>query len=131
MRAAACALLLAVGGCGGPEPEPRFAATCGFDESQARIACSIKNHGNKASRACFRARLQPETGEPIITRRVCTAVLGPGQSAQVTPPVERVRNVEPTDLSPRCARRGRVDVQGGMSSRRAESPRTSRRGLAR
>ena len=91
------ALLLAAAACD-PPAEPRFAATCSPDDTMTQVKCTIKNHGTKASRACLRARLQPEEGPETITRRVCTVVLGPGQSAQVTPPFEQLGRISPGEL---------------------------------
>jgi len=107
-------VVAAAAGCE-PEPEPRFSAACAPDGSLQRVTCAIRNHGKKASRACFRARLQPQTGEPVIARRVCTKVLGPEEGAEVPAMFERLGRVEAADLvSSVCAPDGRwackVDV---------------------
>ena len=81
-----------------PEPEPQFTAACAPDGSLQRVTCTIRNHGKKAGRACFRARLSPEEGEPIIARRVCTKVLGPEESAEVPAIFERLGPVGPAEL---------------------------------
>jgi hypothetical protein len=94
--AAACALALAAA-CE-PAPEPRLAATCAPDVGMDGVTCTVKNHGNKASRACLRARIVPEASPEIITRRVCTAVLGPGESAEARPPMEKLGRIGPAEL---------------------------------
>ena len=113
-RARALALAAAVAACD-PEPEPLFGATCAPSASMEGVTCTIRNHGKKASRACFRARVQPETGDPIIARRICTRVLGPGQSAEAPAQFEQVGGIAPSgQLVAQCARNGewacKVDV---------------------
>jgi len=98
VSAAACALLLAAtAGCE-QEPEPLFGAQCAIDAGREHVTCTIRNHGKKASRACFRARIQPQTGEPVIARRVCTRVLGPDEQAEVPVPFEHLGRVGPAEL---------------------------------
>src|SRR5262249_12967534 len=99
--AGALALAFAGSGCKSePDPEPRFGATCVPDGSMEKVTCTVKNHGTKASRACLRVRIQPpsEVGPEIITRRVCTGVLGRGRSAEVTPLFERLGRITPAQL---------------------------------
>jgi hypothetical protein len=108
------ALALAVAACEA-EPEPLFGATCAPDASMEGVTCTIRNHGKKASRACFRARVQPETGDPIIARRICTKVLGPEQSAEVPAQFEKIGGIEPSSqLVTQCMKYGqwtcKVDV---------------------
>lgn len=115
LRAMVCGLVLAAAAGCAPDPEPQLTATCAPDGALQRVICTIRNHGKKAGRACFRARLSPQTGEPVIGRRVCTKVLGPEEGAEVPALFERLGRVEPADLvSSVCAPDGqwacKVDV---------------------
>ena len=52
---------------------------------------------------------------PLIARRVCTAVLEPGQAVEVMPPFEQIERVRRANtLASRCLRQGqwicRVDI---------------------
>ena len=110
----ALAALAALGACD-PAAEPRFAATCGPDTTMEKVTCRIHNHGKKAGRACVTARVQPETGVALVARRVCTAVLEPGHSAEATPQFEQLdRRPNSNPVASRCLRLGRwtckVDV---------------------
>lgn len=107
---AACALAA----CDAPA-EPLLAAGCVPDVAMEQVTCTIRNNGTAASRACFTARVQPEVGMPIIARRVCTAVLEPGQATEVKPPfaqLERARHGQ--TLASRCMQAGvwtcKIDV---------------------
>lgn len=107
MTRIAAALALALAAACSPAPEPRMAATCAPDASMEQLTCAVKNHGNKASRACLRVRVRPEDAPEIITRRVCTAVLGPGASAQVTPLFEQLGRMSPVELlTGQCVKAG-------------------------
>jgi hypothetical protein len=115
---ATLAALAALAACD-PAAEPRFAATCAPDTAMEQVTCRIHNHGKQAGRACFTARVQPETGTPLVAQRMCTGVLEPGRSVEATPrfePLDRLQRSK-TVVS-RCLRQGRwtckVDV--------AESP---------
>ena len=112
--AVAMAAAAVLGACK-PEPEPLFSATCGRDEAAGQVKCTIRNQGKKEGRACFRPRIHFETGEPLITRRVCTRVLAPGESTEVPALFERMGRVNVEELlQTRCAPSGqwtcKVDV---------------------
>jgi hypothetical protein len=112
--AVVAAAIAALGACK-PEPEPLFSATCGRDEAAGQVKCTILNQGKKEGRACFRPRIHFETGEPLITRRVCTRVLAPGESAEVPALFERMGRVNVEEmLQTKCAPSGqwtcKVDV---------------------
>jgi hypothetical protein len=97
----------ALGACGSAA-EPMFAAACGPDPTMERVVCTVRNNGTAAGNACFTARAQPETGLPLIARRVCTAVLAPGQAVEVVPPFEQIERVRRANtLASRCLRLGR------------------------
>jgi hypothetical protein len=81
-----------------PAAEPLMAATCGPSAAMDRLTCTIRNSGKKASRACLRARVQPQEGAPLIGRRVCTKVIEPGQAAEVTPLFEQLGLRHPSDV---------------------------------
>jgi hypothetical protein len=99
VRALVWGLVLAAAAAGcEAEPEPQLTAMCAPDGSLQRVTCTIRNHGKKAGRACFRARLQPQEGEPLIARRVCTKVLGPDEGAEVPAMFERLGRLEPAEL---------------------------------
>jgi len=104
--AAAGALALAAAACS-PAPEPLFRATCTPGAGMDRVTCTIRNDGKQASRACFRARAQPEAGEPLIARRVCTKVLEPGQSIDAAVQFELGRHLSTALVTTQCMKDGR------------------------
>ncbi len=107
-RALALAVAAAALAACGSGAEPRLAAACGPDVTMEQVTCMIRNNGTAASRACFTARVQPPAGVPLVARRVCTAVLEPGQSAEVMPPFEQLDRVKRAGtLAGRCLRQGR------------------------
>jgi hypothetical protein len=67
------------------EGEPRFSVTCEPNLGMEQIACKVHNHGTKAGRACFTARVQPEQGQMLVGRRLCTGMLEPGRTMEGTP----------------------------------------------
>jgi hypothetical protein len=99
---ASCAVLLAAAAACGADPEPLLSATCAADGAMEHVICTIRNQGKKASRACFRARLRPPAGDPIIARRVCTKVLEPDGAAEVTVPFEPLGRIQPAELLTQC-----------------------------
>jgi hypothetical protein len=106
-RALAAAALAALAACG-PDAEPRLDAACAPDAAMEQVTCKIRNNGTAASRACFTARVQPEAGAPLIARRMCTAVLEPGQATEVKPLFEQLDRVRRADtLVSRCVRQAR------------------------
>jgi hypothetical protein len=78
-----------------------------------QVTCRVHNHGKKAGRACFTARVQPETGAPLVARRACT-VLEPGHSTEATPQFVLLDPRRGETMTDRCLRQGRwtckVDV---------------------
>jgi hypothetical protein len=118
-HAVARALVAAVATAGaaacGAAAEPMFAAACGPDPTMEQVTCTVRNNGTAAGNACLTVRAQPETGMPLIARRVCTAVLAPGQAVEVTPSFEQIERVRrASTVASRCLRQGqwicRVDI---------------------
>lgn len=97
VAAAAVGALAVVAGCE-PAAEPLMAATCAPSAAMDRLTCTVRNSGKKASRACLRARVQPQEGAPLIGRRVCSKVIEPGQAVEVTPLFEQLGLRQPADV---------------------------------
>jgi hypothetical protein len=102
--------LAALAGLAACEPEagPRFAATCAPDATMEQVTCRIHNHGKRAGRACFTARVQPVEGTPFVAQRVCTGVLSPGHSLEAKPAFELLdRTRRDKAVAARCLQQGR------------------------
>src|SRR5258705_107209 len=73
-----------------------------------RVSSTIRNSGTRASRACLAVRAQREGAPPLIARRVCTQILEPGQSFELTPPFEQLDRLRRSKTLPsRCLMQGR------------------------
>jgi len=114
---AGLAALAALAGLAACEPAaaPSFAATCEPSATMEQVICRVHNHGKRAGRACFTARVQPESGPPLVAQRMCTGMLEPGRSLEATPSFEQLDRARRGKTVPdRCVRQGRwtckVDV---------------------
>lgn len=96
-----------------PAAEPRFAVTCAPNATMEQVVCRVHNHGKKAGRGCFTARIQPETSAPFVARRACT-VLEPGHSAEAVPQFVQLDPRHGKTVASQCLRQGqwtcKVDV---------------------
>jgi hypothetical protein len=107
-RIHALALAAAVLAACSPADEPRFDAACAPNVAMEEVTCTIRNNGTAAGHACITARVQPPAGPPLIARRLCTALLEPGRSTEVTPEFEQLERVRRAKTLPsRCLRLGR------------------------
>jgi hypothetical protein len=87
------ALLVFVLGCKRDAPE--FRASCAPNSALDGLQCVVENVGTASGRACMTAREQPPKAQPLVARRLCTNVLGPGEkSPPMVPTFDRKVNLQ-------------------------------------